>query len=131
MWMVAQSSAQAVPPLMPGGNMSSSMPHPASSLCFMACADMMREGMQDRSQAAYLGEVFLARVDRALHVEERAVVLLRLHEYPVQVLLRELRHDVRESHGVVGGDGRVDLPGINLEAVLAQARTHPIAGTAP
>lgn len=131
MWMMAQSSAQAVPPLMPGGNMSSSMPHPASSLCFIAYANIMRHSIKETLEGTYLREIFLARVDRALHVEERAVVLLRLHEYPIQVLLRELRHDIRKGHGVVGGDGRVDLPGINLEAVLAQARTHPIAGTAP
>lgn len=91
----------------------------------------MRRDAQEKSQVTYLGKVFLARIDRALNIKERAVVLLRLDEYPIKVILRELRHDVREGHGVVGGDGRVDLSGINLEAGLAQARTHPIAGTAP
>lgn len=79
MWMMAQSSAQAVPPLMPGGNMSSSMPHPASSLCFMACANIMRHSIKETSKVTHLREIFLACVDRALNIEERAVVLLRLH----------------------------------------------------
>ncbi len=54
----------------------------------MACPNIMRRDAQEKSQVTYLGKVFLARIDRALNIKERAVVLLRLDEYPIKVILR-------------------------------------------